>query len=80
MTDAKHFLNFLERGIGMFADVRLKFLGVEFAPFSPTGFRGEGAGLDGGPIPVNGTPAQSKAPGGLGFGAARPDELDHPFP
>lgn len=57
MADAKHLLNFFEGGIGMFFDVGLKLVGVELAPFPPTGFRGEGAGLDGVQIPVNGTPA-----------------------
>jgi len=80
MTDGEHFLDFLERGVGMFFDVRLKFLRIELAPGSPTGFRGEGAGLDGVQIAVNGTPTQSKAPGGLGFGTARLDEFHHPLP
>jgi hypothetical protein len=56
MADAKHLLNFLEGGVGMFFDVRLKFFGVKLAPFAPTGFGGEGAGLDGTQIPVNRTP------------------------
>jgi hypothetical protein len=80
MTDAKHSLDFLECGVRMFFDVGLKFFGVQLAPFSPTGFRGEGAGLDGVQIPVNRTPPQGKAPGGLGFGATRLDEFHHPFP
>jgi len=80
VADAKHLLDFLERGVRMFFDVRLKFFGVELAPFSPAGFRGERAGLDGVEIPVNGTPAQVEAPGGLGFGAAGLDEFHHPFP
>src|ERR1035438_4636306 len=80
MADAKHLLDFLEGGVGMFFDVRLKFFGVELAPFSPAGFRGERAGLAGFQIPVNGTPPHVKAPGGLGFGAAGLDEFHHPFP
>ena len=80
MADAKDGLEFPEGGVGMLFDVRLKFLGVEFAPFSPTGFRGEGAGLDGGQIPVNGTPRQVETPGRLDFGAAVLDEFHHPFP
>ena len=79
-ADAEHGLEFFERGVGVFFDVRLKFLRVELAPFSPTGFGGEGAGLDGGQIAVNGTAPQLKAPSGLGFGAARLDEFNHPFP
>jgi hypothetical protein len=80
MADAKHLLEFLEGGVGMLADMRLKLLGVQLAPVAPTLLRGEGTGLGGGQIPVNGTPRQGEAPGGLGLGAARLDELDHPFP
>ena len=80
MADAKHFLDFLEGGVRMFFDVGLKFFGVEFAPFAPTGFGGEGAGLDGVQIAVNGTPAQSKPPGGLGLGATRLDEFHDSLP
>ena len=80
MADAEGFLEFLERGIGMYFDVGLEFLGVELAPMSPTHFRGQRAFWGGGQIPVNGTPRQSKPPGGLGFGAARPDEVHHSFP
>lgn len=69
MTDAKHGLDFLERGVGMFFDMGLKLFGVQLAPFSPTGFGGEGAGLDGFQIPVNRTAPQPKTPDGLGFGA-----------
>jgi hypothetical protein len=80
MTDAKYLLDFLEGRVGMFADVRLEFFGVELAPFPPTGFRGQGAGLDGREIAVNRTPGQGKAPGGLDLGATRHDEFDDPFP
>lgn len=38
MAYAKHGLEFLQRGVRMFFDVRLKFIGVELAPFAPTGF------------------------------------------
>ena len=80
MADAKHPLDFLEGGVGMFFDVRLEFLRVELAPMSPALFRGQRAFLGGDQIPVNGTPSQIKPPGGLGFGAARLDELHPPFP
>ena len=70
MADGKDGFEFFERGVGVFFDVGRKFLGIELAPFPPARFRGERAGLDGVEIPVNGTPPQGKAPGGLGFGAA----------
>jgi len=80
MAHAKHGLEFLERGVGMFFDVRPEFLGVELAPGSPTGFRRQRPLLGGGQIPVNRTPGQIKLPGGLGLGAAAPNEFHHPFP
>src|ERR1700689_3061706 len=79
MADAECLLEFLERGVGMFFDVNLEFLRIEFAPMTPASFRGEGAGLDGGQIPVNTAPTQIKVPGGLDFGAAALDEFHHPF-
>jgi hypothetical protein len=80
MAHAKDGLEFFERGIGMFFDVRLKFLGVELAPVSPTCFRRQRPLSGGGQIPINGTPRQIKPPGGLGFGAAALNEFHHPFP
>ena len=80
MADAKHLLEFLEGGIGMLFDLSLEFLRVEFAPMTPTGFGGQRSRLHGVQIPVNGAPTQFKAPGGFGFGAARFDEVHHPFP
>jgi len=80
MAHAKHGLEFLERGVGMFFDVRPEFLGVELAPGSPTGFRRQRPLLGGGQIPVNGTSSQGKPPGRLGFGTAALNEFDHPFP
>ena len=79
MADAKHGLQFLEGGVGMFLDVRLEFLGVEFAPMSPALFRGQRALLSGAQIPIDGTARQVKAPGGLGFGAAARNEFYHSF-
>ncbi len=70
MADVKAGLEFLERGVRMFFDVGLKFFWVELAPFAPTGFRGEGAGLDGLQIPINRTPSQLEPPGGFDLGAA----------
>ena len=80
MADAKHLLEFLEGGIGMLFDLGLEFLRVEFAPVSPACFRSQRACFGGLQIPINGTPGQVKPPGGLGFGAARFDEVHHPFP
>jgi hypothetical protein len=80
VADAKDFLEFLEGGVGMFFDVNLEFLRVEFAPMTPTGFGGQHPRLHGVQIAVNGAPTEIKAPGGLGFGAARLDEFHHPFP
>ncbi len=80
MAHAEHGLEFFERGVGMFLDVRLEFFGVELAPMSPTRFRRQRPLLGGGQIPVNGTPRHVEPPDGLGFGAARLDEFHHPFP
>ena len=80
MADAKRFLEFLEGGVGMFFDMSLEFLRVEFAPMTPAGFGGERPRLHGVQIAVNGAPTQFKAPGSLGFGAAQLDEFHHPFP
>jgi hypothetical protein len=80
MAHAKHRLQFLERGVGVLFDVRLKFLRVEFTPGSPTGFGRQRPLSGGGQIPVNGTPRQDKPPGGLGFGTAARNEFHHPFP
>ena len=80
MADAEHGLEFLERGVGVFFDVRLKFLRIKFAPSPPTGFRRQRPLLGGGQIPINGTPSQVKPPGGLGFGAATLNKFHHPLP
>ena len=80
MADAEGLLEFLEGGVGMFFDLSLEFLRVEFAPMTPTGFGGERPRLHGVQIAVNSAPTELKAPGGLGFGAARLDEFHHPFP
>ena len=80
MADAECFLEFLERGIGMFFDVSLKFLRVEFAPMSPAGFGSQCPRFHCVQIAVNAAPGQFKAAGGLDFGAAALDEFHHPFP
>ena len=80
MADPKSILEFLERGVGMFLDVNLEFLWVEFAPMAPTRFRGQRTLLGGVQIPINGTPRQLEPPGGLGFRTTIPHEFHHPFP
>ena len=80
MADAKHGLDFLEGGGGVFFDVGAEPFGVKLAPLAPTLFRGERAGLGRRQIPVNCAPAQIKPPRRLGLGATRVEEFDHPFP
>ena len=80
MADAESLLEFLEGGVGMFLDMHLKFLRVEFAPMPPACFGCQRPRLPSGQIAVNATPAKIKASGGLGFGTARLDEFHHPFP
>ena len=80
MADTKHRLEFLEGGVGVGFDVRLEFLRVKLAPGSPALFRGERAFLSGRQIAVNRASPQIKPPGGLGLGAARIEEFDHPLP
>ena len=80
MADTKGVLEFLKGGVGIGFDVGLKFLRVELAPVAPAGFGGQCSRLGGRQIAVNCLPAQLKAAGGLGFGAAVVNELHHPFP
>ncbi len=80
MADVKDGGQFLKRGIGMFFNVRLKFLGIQRAPFPPARFRGERAGFGGGQIAINRAPPHRKAAGRLDLGAASLKKLNHPFP
>lgn len=80
MADAESLLKFLEGGIGMLFDVSLELLRIEFAPMTPTDLGSQRPGLDRIQIAVYGAAPQLKAPGGLGFGAARLDEFHHPLP
>ena len=80
MADAKHGLEFLQRGVRMYFDVRLKVIGVELAPSPPTGFRRQRPLFGGIQIAINRTPGQIKPPGGFGFGTATLNEFHHPFP
>jgi hypothetical protein len=80
MADLKDGGEFLERGIGMLFNVRLKFLGIERAPLAPAGFRGERPGLGGGEVAINRAPGQREVAGRFDLGAARLKKLHHPFP
>ena len=80
MADVQDGGQFLERGIGVRFNVRLKFLGIERAPFAPASFGRERARLGGGQIAINRAPPQRKAAGRLDLGAARLKKLHHPFP
>jgi len=80
MADAKHPLEFLEGGGGVFFDMGAEFLRIELAPFPPALFRGERAAFGGVQIAINRTPGQIKPPGGLGFGTTALNEFDHPLP
>jgi hypothetical protein len=80
MTDVKDGLKLFKRGVGMLFNVRLKFLGIQRAPFPPACFGGERARFGGGQITVNRAPPQIKPPGRLDFGPPRVEKLDHPLP
>ena len=80
MADAKHLLEFLERGRRMLANVRLKLGRIEFAPVPPAGLWGQRALLGGLQIAIDRAAGQAEAAGGLGLGTPFPDELDDPFP
>lgn len=80
MADVEDGGEFLERGIGLRFNVRLKFLGIQRAPFPPAGFGGQRARLGGGQIAINRAPPHRKAAGRLDLGAAGLKKLHHPFP
>lgn len=79
MADGKAGGEFLERGVRMFSDVGLKFLGIELAPFPPGRFRGERPRLGGGQIAVDRAPPHVKAARRLDLGTAGLNKLDDPF-
>ncbi len=79
MADAKDRLQFLERGVGVLADLRLKLGGIQLAPSAPTGLGGQRFGFGRGEIAINRAFAQPEHPGGLGPRAAGPDKLHHPL-
>ena len=65
MTDVEDRLDFLKGGVGMLANMGGEFDGVELAPAAPGGLGGEGVGLGGGEVAINGAFAQREPPGGL---------------
>ena len=79
MTDTQGLADLMKRGVVMLFDMVPEFLRVQFPPMAPTGFGGQRTRFLGGQIPVHGAPADIKTPGGLGFGAAIPDEFYHAF-
>jgi hypothetical protein len=80
MADAEDPLEFFERGVGVFLDLDLKLLRIEFAPVPPTGFGGERASLGGGEVAVDRAATQIETPSRFGLGSTFLDELDHPLP
>ena len=79
VADAKDLLQFLERGVGLLADVRLKLGRIELAPVAPTGLGGQGVRFGCGQVAIDGAFAQPKQPGGLGPRAAPGHKLHHPL-
>jgi hypothetical protein len=79
VADAKDFLQFLERSVGMIAQVRLELGRIELAPVAPTGLGRQGVCFGSGQVTIDGTLAQPKNPGGLGPRAARRNKLHHPL-
>jgi len=79
MADAKDPLEFLERGIRLVTDMRLKFGRIELAPAAPTGLGCQRVRFGGGQIAVNRPLAQPKKPGRPGPRAAPGHKLHHPL-
>ena len=80
MADGKAGGDFLQRGVRLFSDVGLKFLGIELAPFPPGRFRGERPRFGGGQIAIDRAAAQIKTPRRLDLGTPSFKEFDDPFP
>jgi hypothetical protein len=79
MADAKDGLQFVQCGVRVVADVRLKLGRIKLAPVAPTGLGRQGVRLGGGQVAIDGALAQPKKTGGLGPGAARLDKFHHPL-
>ena len=80
MADAKDPLQFLQRGVGVVADVGLEFGRIQLAPMAPTGLGCQGVRFGGGQAAINRALAQPKKTGGLGPRAAPGHKLHHPLP
>jgi hypothetical protein len=79
VADAKDPLQFLQRSVGVVADVRLKLGRIELAPVAPTGLGGQGVRFGRSQVAIDGAFAQPKQPGGLGPRAAPGHKLHHPL-
>jgi hypothetical protein len=80
MADGQAGGEFVEGGVRLFFDVRRQFLGIQLAPFSPTGFGGERAGFGGGEIAINRAPGQVEVPCRCDLGTTGLHKFDDPFP
>jgi hypothetical protein len=80
MADAKDRLQFLQRGVGVVADMGLKLGRIQLAPVTPAGLGRQGVGFGGGQVAIDGALAQPKNPGGLSPRAAPGNKLHHPLP
>ena len=80
VADAKDRLQFLQRGVGVLLDMRLKLGGIQFAPSAPTGLGRQRFGFGRGKIAINRAFSHPEAPGGFRPGATLFNILHHPLP
>jgi hypothetical protein len=80
VADGEDGLEFVEGGVRVLADMGGELDGIELTPAAPSGLGGEGVGLGGGKVAIDGAFPQGEAPRGLGPRAAGVDELHDPFP
>ena len=80
MAHAKDQLQFVQRGVGVVADVCLELDRIELAPMAPTGLGCQGVGFGGGQIAIDRALAHPKETGGLHPRAALGHKLHHPLP
>lgn len=79
MADGQAGGEFLKRGVGLLFYLGRQFLRIELAPFSPTGFGRQRAGLGGGEIAIDAAPRQIEVLGRRHLGATSLHKLDDPF-
>ena len=79
MADGQGGGDFFERGVRLFLDVGGKFLGIQLAPFPPTRFRGQLAGLGGGEVAIDRAPRHRETAPGLGLGTAGLEKFHDPL-